>query len=94
MNQTEAVPAPEIVAVVPKRHPRQKYPWELWKDGQARKFLGGVHFHNGSKRFASAARRHAEERGLGVEASIDGNTVWLRFLPAPARTLRETRRGE
>jgi hypothetical protein len=88
METLRAAPEPEIVAEVPKQRSNRKYPWESWTDGQARKFTQGVHFQTSPKRFAAAARRHAEEHGLGTHVRILGEAVYLRFLPHPVRGKR------
>lgn len=93
MHDATETPQPEIVEAIPKYHSRRLYPWEEWNDGQVRKFLAGVHFQSSAKRFAAAARRFAEERGFGVEARIDGQVVWLRFLPEPKRAGQRRQAG-
>lgn len=85
----------EIVDVVPKWASTKKYDWDRWKDGKARKFIRGVHFDSTARLFLCAARRHASIRGIGCEGSAQNdNVAFMRFLPAPLRSLEQTRRGE
>lgn len=70
------------------QRPWQKYKWEEWADGEARKFTKGEDFQVAPYQFIVACRRFCERKGRNwtVESVVEGNDVFL-SISKPKRKL-------
>ena len=71
--------------VMPPKGTTQKYPWEIWEDGEPHEArrgtkVGRSSFTTSPRVFVNTLTNRASRRGRSVETRVQGDTVIFRFF--------------